>query len=324
MYGLENATLAPRRRPSLGPLQPLATTPFRPAVDDFDFAPTAQCDRTASKSASPLSKDQPFLATHAYKAFPSSPTMPSISPSTTGCSRFSDEPVSPYFDALQTPRTPQSPASSPISSPVSLASATFATASPHRDPHMSLEPRSPRAFRPHDPLFGDECAQQTVIRSPSGIDIRFPLVFPSRRSPSTRTKPTASIPSGDTTSTFSSTVDSLAEDEAGDPLPTSRVPKPFFASPFPPPCVSLAPWRQVLDTKASLSPCHASSHARQSSPSRPQSVASSSFASSSDDGRRSSLYSSPDTFGLRNSPLPTTVTIVLDDPFSAAFAAGTT
>ncbi|PRQ71318.1 hypothetical protein AAT19DRAFT_10176 [Rhodotorula toruloides] len=222
------------------------------------------------------------------------------------------------------PRTPQSP----VSSPVSLASATFATASPHRNPHIPLKPRSPRAFRPHDPLFDDECAQKAVIRSPSGIDMRFPLVFPSRSSPSIRMHSTTSIPPGGTDSTYSSTVDSVVEDEDEEPSPTprsTRPPKPFFASPFPPPCVSLAQGRQALDTQASLSTYrHASSHAQQSSPARRPSVASSSFASSSDDGRRSSLYSSPDTFGLRNSPFPTAVTIVLGNPFSAAFAAGTT
>lgn len=168
---------------------------------------------------------------------PESPKLSPLpfSPITERRAAFSDESLSPIsslsFSTLPSP----------------TFSTAFSTVSKSSTRTTRLQPRSPQTPSFADGLSGHReprlKKQDDSIQSPSGVRIKFPLVFPSRPPPSPRPpqSPAFDHDQEDDTPTPSDDEFSTPTMDSSDyfaNLPPPLPPKSEFTSPFPPPLVS--------------------------------------------------------------------------------------
>ncbi|TNY24682.1 hypothetical protein DMC30DRAFT_2085 [Rhodotorula diobovata] len=316
--GLQRASVTGRRRSSLTPLGQASAGPrssfaFTP-LDDSLARPEYSSPRPSRFDTSgtlPIDFEDPFPS-------PRSPVSASLT---------RERPCA-FFDEVLTPglASPTAPSSSSIVSSPSLPHLKSATASIwSQSSFRSLEPRSPRTAE--GPTFApDELATEPAfIRSPSGIQIRVPLVFPSR--PTSLRSRSSRLSSVDTRAT------SLVDDEDGDDkdetdelvavvakvLARSEAATrtiPSFPSPFPP--AFLSPTRRTVT---------ADSFSKLTFPSMPTLFPDSVTVPT--ERRRPSVASSyhgdhvstPSTFGPRRSVTETGFTLRMHDVFAEAFGA---
>jgi len=322
---LQRASVAGRRRSSLTPLsQPSAGarssfarfTPLDSTTAPYDAVSTSS---TLPRASSGLSAVFPLV-------FPSPRSPLPVSPVSDRRADFFDEATTPGAESPGFARSP-----STFTSPASpyLASAAASIASSYR----SFEPRSPRTSE--GPDFAPDELEPTLefLRSPSGVSIRFPLVFPSRptsvhaRSSQASTSSRASSVYDEASSRLDeAVVEHDEEDVAGDlaalvadVLERSEATTrsiPTFTSPFPPPFLSPSKRTVTSDSFSKLT-----------FPSMPTLFPDSVTIPSS--GRRSSAASSyhgehvstPSTFGPRRSATETGFTVKMHDIFAEAFGA---
>ncbi|GAA5833604.1 hypothetical protein JCM9279_001575 [Rhodotorula babjevae] len=323
---LQRASVAGRRRSSLTPLgQPTAGA-------RSSFARLTPLDSTAaSYDPASTSSTLPHVSSGLSVAFPlvfPSPRSPlPVSPICDRRADFFDEVTTPGTDSPSFPRSPSTFAS-PASPYLASAAASIVSASSYR----SFEPRSPRTSE--GPDFAPDELEPTLefLRSPSGVSIRLPLVFPSRpgsvhaRSSQASTSSRASSVYNAASSRLNDAVDEDDEDVAGDLAAlvadvlerseaTTRA-IPTFTSPFPPPFLSPSKRTVTSDSFSKLTfpsmptlfpePVTIPSTRR-----RP------SAASSYDGGH----VSTPSTFEPRRSATETGFTVRMHDIFAEAFGA---
>ena len=147
---------------------------------------------------------------------------------------FSDEPISPISDSTF----------STLPSPT--FSTAFSTISTSSNRTARLRPRSPQTASFTDPMsFHHESQRRpdASIESPSGVRIRFPLIFPSRPPPSPRPPQSFLFDHDHVDETPTPSDDELTTPTAIDhdyftDLPPALPPKLEVCSPFPPPLES--------------------------------------------------------------------------------------
>ncbi|GAA5941183.1 hypothetical protein JCM3775_006643 [Rhodotorula graminis] len=327
--GMQRASVAGRRRSSLTPLG-------QPSVGArSSFARLTPLDSTAaSPDASTTASTLPRLLSGLSATFPlvfPSPRSPlPVSPVSDRRTAFFDEVATPGTDSSSFPRSPSTFAS-PVSPYLASAAASIASSSSYR----SFEPRSPRTA--DGPDFAPDELEPTLefLRSPSGVNIRFPLVFPSRPT-SVHTRSSAASTSSRASSAYdeASTLNAPRtveqdEDDGADGLvalvadvlerseATTRT-IPSFTSPFPPPFLSPSKRTVTADSFSKLT-----------FPSMPTLFPDSVTIPSSSARRRPSAASSyhgehvstPSTFGPRRSATETGFTVKMHDIFAEAFGA---
>ncbi|GAA5895356.1 hypothetical protein JCM8208_005988 [Rhodotorula glutinis] len=327
---MQRASVAARRRSSLTPLG-------QPSVGArSSFARLTPLDSTTSSSAAPVTTTTtlPRVSSGVSAAFPlvfSSPRSPlPVSPISDRRADFFDEAPTPGSDSSGFPRSPSTFAS-PASPFLASAAASIASSSSYR----SLEPRSPRTAE--GPDFAPDEIEPTLefLRSPSGVNIRFPLVFPSRptslharSSQASTSSRTSSVYDDASSKLDDAVVEDDEEDVTGDLATlvadvlerseaTTRT-VPTFTSPFPPPFLS--PSKRTIT---------ADSFSKLTFPSMPTLFPDSVTIPSSSTRRRPSAASSyhgehvstPSTFGPRRSATETGFTVKMHDIFAEAFGA---
>lgn len=335
--GLEKASVAERRRSSLTPLNRRPTAASRaqlfrtPAhgddLTDIDVGALPPADSPGGvRLTFPLTFPSPNFP------FPIAVT----SPLSERRAAFSDESFSPIWEYPSTPASPSSPIT-PMSPAPSFGSACRSLSS--RSSTYSLAPRSPRVSIASDCTAETSLPLKGTIRSPSGVNMPYPLVFPSRPTSIRSTNSLASLSSLDAFHNCEDDGDdgeeSLASDDEDDEDLTSVVAEvlersaaatrvvPSFASPFPPPFLSNSRRTYTADSFSKLTfPAMPTlfPDAVGSVPSRRLSAASS-YRGSTDhhDG-----MATPSTVELRRSPLETGMTIVEGNVFAEAFAGSAT
>ncbi|BGP40334.1 hypothetical protein JCM10449v2_004295 [Rhodotorula kratochvilovae] len=324
--GMRQASVSGRRRSSLTPLNQLAPAPRSSLAHFTPLDPTIlDCGEPLSPpmhvdSPSGVRITFPLTFPSPRAAFPQAP----FSPPGERRAAFSDETFSPLLDYPQTPASaPFSPAP-PSPTPSSAARSTSSRAS-----FYSLKPRSPRTSEVRDFAPDELNPLASFIRAPSGVDIRFPLVFPSRPSSCRSRLSSASSAYADYDD-----AQSTLSDDSDDPddlasvvaevlersAATTRL-VPSFASPFPPPFLSPATRTITSDSFSKLTfpsmptlfPEAPTIPARRTS-------TSSSYRSRDDGGYAGESVATPSTFGAHRSPVGTGFTIMVHDIFAEAFA----
>ncbi|GAA6047422.1 hypothetical protein JCM3770_001297 [Rhodotorula araucariae] len=326
-HDMRHASVSDRRRSSLTPLNhldaaPRSTlarfTPLDPSVLN-DLEPPAS--RTHVDSPSGVRITFPLTFPSPRTPFLHAP-IPAAGQRRTA---FSDETFSPPLAGSH------SPTSSPsLLAPCSPAPSTAAHSFTSRTSFRSLKPRSPRTSETRD--FAPEVLNPPApfIRSPSGVDVRFPLIFPARSFSSRSQSSLASNTSFDSDDAQSTLDDGDGTDD--DDLAsvvaevlersarTTRL-APSFASPFPPPFLSPATRTITSDSFSKLTfpsmptlfPEAPTIPARRSS-------SSSSYRSRDEGAYTGENVGTPSTFGAHRSPVGTGFTVLVHDIFAEAFA----
>ncbi|GAA5895954.1 hypothetical protein JCM6882_005570 [Rhodosporidiobolus microsporus] len=333
---LEEATegvknLSARRRSSLTPIQPLSAAPRASLVQYTPANPD-------------LLENSPRPSTSGHIRAPSGVrigfplTFPSPVPGSPLAERraaFSDDVASPIISSPDPPARPFSYArpSSPTTS--------IATSGSVRSSTYTLTPRSPHAMSPRDLAPELSEGPRGHRRTPSGVPISWPPVFPSR--PSSMAFSTTSVDDEEKAEEDDAEEElaagSPSDDEEEDlaeekeeipislrPTPPSfirRVPPPTLASasPFPPPFLSPSTRTASDDSFRNFSfPSMPTLFPRTPTALPPSTVRRISTCSSYESGQGSDAIKTPSTLEWHaHTPLGTGQTIYEGNPFAEAF-----